>query len=491
MARLFISAAHKSSGKTTVTLGLCAALAARGLAVQPFKKGPDYIDPMWHGLAAGRICRNLDFYTQGAEGIPGFYHRHAAGADVALIEGNKGLYDGVDPEGRDSGAALAKLLQAPVVLVIDAGGITRGVAPLLVGYAAFDPAVSIAGVILNKVAGSRHESKLREAVERYTDLPVLGAVHRSADLAITERHLGLVPANEEAEAQAVVARIRDAVAAQVDLDRVLEVARRGAAGSGPLPTLPPADGGGRAGGGAGAPSFRTRPSAGRIAYARDAAFGFYYPEDLETLAAEGFEMVPFDALRDAALPPALDGLFIGGGFPEMHMEALEANASMRASVRAAVEGGLPTYAECGGLMYLSRSIARDGRRHAMVGVLPLDTVMHKRPQGRGYVRLRETACFPWPAAGGDGTLVGHEFHHAGVANLAPGCRFAYAVERGYGIDGERDGIVVHNALAAFSHLRGVGANAWPRRFAAFIRSRGARAPAIRTPDARTPDARAA
>ncbi|HEY0833116.1 MAG TPA: cobyrinate a,c-diamide synthase [Azospirillum sp.] len=456
MARVFVSAAHKSSGKTTITLGLCAALASRGLAVQPFKKGPDYIDPMWHSAAAGRTCRNLDFNTQTPEEIVGFFRRHALGADVSIIEGNKGLHDGVDPQGRDSGAALAKLLRAPVVLVIDGSGITRGVAPLLMGYRAFDPDVRIAGVILNKVAGGRHETKLREAVETFTDLPVLGAVHRSADLEITERHLGLVPANEEAQSSAVVRRIRDAIAAQVDLDRLLDVARAAPALAVPPMALP-----------------AQAPRTGRLGVARDAAFGFYYPEDLEALAAEGFELVPFDTLRDGALPPGLDALFIGGGFPETHMAALEANAGMRASVRAAVEGGLPTYAECGGLMYLSRSIAWGERRHAMAGALPLDTVMHARPQGRGHVRMRETDAFPWPGAGG--TVSAHEFHYAGVANLDPGCRFAYAVERGHGIDGVHDGIVVHNTLASFTHLRGVGGNAWPNRFAAFIRSCRARA----------------
>ncbi|HYG85538.1 MAG TPA: cobyrinate a,c-diamide synthase [Azospirillum sp.] len=454
MARLFISATHKSSGKTTVTLGLCAALAARGLAVQPFKKGPDYIDPMWLGAAAGRTCRNLDFNTMAPDEIIEHCRRHSHGADLSIVEGNKGLHDGVDPAGHDSGAALAKLLKAPVVLVLDGSGITRGVAPLLLGYRAFDPEVRIAGVILNKVAGARHEAKLRAAIETYTDVPVLGAVHRSSALEISERHLGLVPVNEKAEAEAIVGRIRDAVAAQVDLDALLAVARMAPALAGPAPAAP-------------SPS---PPRWGRIGYASDAAFGFYYPEDLEALAAEGFELVPFDTLNDPALPPGLDGLFIGGGFPETQMQRLEENAAMRASVRTAIEAGLPTYAECGGLMYLSRGIRWGDRRCAMVGVLPLDTVMHARPQGRGHVRVRETADFPWPRLGAPETVAAHEFHYAGVADLAPGCRFAYAVERGFGIDGMRDGILVHNALAAFTHRRGVGANSWPRRFASFIRA---------------------
>jgi len=453
MARLFISAAHKSSGKTMVSLGLCAALRARGLAVQPFKKGPDYIDPLWLSAAAGRPCRNLDFYTQTPAQIRALLQHHAASADIAIIEGNKGLHDGLDPEGRDCNAALARLLDTPVVLVVDAAGITRGVAPLVLGLQAFDPLVRFAGVILNKVGGARHEAKLRAAVERHTGLPVFGAIQRSAAMAIDERHLGLVPANEATQAAARIEAIGRSVAEQVDLDRVITAART-AAPFADAPARVPAT---------------ARRAGGRVGIARDAAFGFYYPDDLEALDARGFTLVPFDTLRDPCLPPRLDGLFIGGGFPEMHLPALEANVSLRAQIRTALTGGLPCYAECGGLMYLSRSIRWQGRPHAMVGLLPADAVMHGRPQGRGYVRLCETADFPWPRVAG-AVVSGHEFHHAGLENIGPEARFAYTVLRGHGIDGEHDGLVAANTLAAFGHLRGVGETPWPDRFATFMRA---------------------
>ena len=453
MARVFVSAAHKSAGKTTVSIGLCAALAARGLEVQPFKKGPDYIDPLWLSAAAGRACRNLDHNTMTPAEIGTLFRRHAGSADIAVIEGNKGLHDGVDLEGTDSSAALATLLRAPVVLVIDAGGITRGVAPLLLGLRGFAPRMRFAGVILNKVAGARHEAKLRAAIERYTDLSVLGALPRNDAMVIAERHLGLVPANEARGAAERIARVGSAVAAGIDLDRLLEAARAVSPLRGRLH----------------AQRTAVTPR-GRVGVARDAAFSFYYPDDLDMLREEGFATVPFDALRDPHLPPDLDGLFIGGGFPETQMDALEANASLRADIRAAIAGGMPVYAECGGLMYLSRSITWQGTRRAMVGALPGDAVMQTRPQGRGLVRLRETGLSPWPNLP-SAPIAGHEFHHAALLNLPPETRFAYDVLRGHGITGDADGIVLRRTLAAFTHLRGVGPDPWPRRFATLMRSR--------------------
>ena len=222
MHRFLISAAHKSSGKTTLSLGLAAALRGRGLAVQTFKKGPDYIDPIWLGLAGGRPCRNLDFYMQPHDELVDAFARHGANADVALVEGNKGLYDGLDLAGSNSNAALARLLDLPVVLVLDARGMTRGIAPLILGYQAFDRNIRIAGVILNRLGGTRHEAKLRAVIEHYTDVPVLGAVLDNPELGIVERHLGLMPANEAATAGARIATIADTISDQVDIDRLLQ-----------------------------------------------------------------------------------------------------------------------------------------------------------------------------------------------------------------------------------------------------------------------------
>ncbi len=441
MAHVFISAAHKSSGKTTVTLGLAAALAARGLRVQPFKKGPDYIDPMWLSAAAGRPCRNLDFHMMSREEICASFARHGAAADVALIEGNKGLYDGLDLHGSNSNAALARLLGSPVVLVIDARGMTRGIAPLVLGYQAFDPSIRIAGVILNKLGGARHEEKLRAVLEHYTGVPVLGALPFDGELEITERHLGLVPSNEQDRAADAVAAIREHVARHADLDQLLAIANTAAA-------FPPWT----------AKAEDHGKTSLRVGLARDAAFGFYYTEDLEALEGRA-EIVPLDMTSTPRLPQ-LDALVIGGGFPEASMRALEANTMLRADLRRAVEAGLPVYAECGGLMYLSRSITWRGERAQMVGAIPGDAVMHDRPVGRGYAKLVATEAGGWWPAGTE--LAAHEFHYSSLENLPPEVDYAFQVARGYGVNGASDGIVLGNVLASYCHLRGAGPSGWAR-----------------------------
>ena len=450
MNRFLISAAHKSSGKTTLSIGLAAALKARGLSVQPFKKGPDYIDPLWLTLAAGRGCRNLDFFLSPHDEIR---TQFACGhdADVCLVEGNKGLYDGLDLRGSNSNAALARLLDLPVILVLDARGMTRGIAPLILGYQAFERDIRIAGVILNRLGGRRHESKLRAVIEHYTDVPVLGAVQEDAQLALVERHLGLMPANEATGSQRLVDGIAARVAAQVDLDRLLAVSTTPVA----LP-VPPAS------------TFCTGTPL-RIAIARDAAFGFYYNDDLDALVAAGATLQPFDALNDARLPDC-DALFIGGGFPESFIDALSANDSLRSEIRSAIEGGLPTYAECGGLMYLANSIEWQGKRMPMVGAIAGDIVMHPKPVGRGYVIVEPTTDHPWRRAMGTDfstPIHAHEFHYSEIRNLPADTRYAYTVRRGQGVDGQRDGIVKNNLIASYTHLRGTAGCQWPAQFVQF------------------------
>lgn len=453
MARVFISATHKSSGKTTLSVGLCAALRAQGLAVQPFKKGPDYIDPLWLGAASGRACHNLDFNTMTADEILHTLQHYARDADVSLIEANKGLYDGMALDGSDSNAAVARLTRSPVVLVVDTRGMTRGVAPLLLGYQQFDTQLVIAGIIFNRVGGARHAAKLRESVEYYTDIKVLGAVHNNPALEIEERHLGLMPSNESREAEAQVARIRTLVEAQVDLGLLREIAGR----AGRFPTaLVKTD------------TDMPIPDI-RIAICQDSSFGFYYPGDLEALQQAGAELVPVNTLQDAALPAGIDGLFIGGGFPETHMRQLAANGSMRASIRTAIDNGLPTYAECGGLMYLSRSLIWDGQQAEMVGVIPGDAVMHRKPQGRGYVKVQETDDMPWPGGDGTKTVNAHEFHYSRLENLTASGKFAYRIQRGAGIDGQHDGWIYRNLLASYTHMRDTSQYRWAQRFVEFIR----------------------
>lgn len=426
--------------------------------MQCFKKGPDYIDPMWLTHASGRSCFNLDFNTQTTDEMTGSVDRRSANADLALIEGNKGLYDGVDVEGGDTNAALAKSLGASVVLVIDTVGITRGIAPLVLGYRTFDPGVSIVGVILNKVGPSRQETKLRQALERYTDVPVLGAIPRDDGLALKERHLGLTTPAEEPANELAIARMRQAVEAGIDLDRLLAL-------SGESAKIKPRKGS--------TPCLKGDTSRIRIAIAHDAAFGFYYPDDLEEFERLGAELHVFNALTAPRLPD-VDGLFIGGGFPETQAEKLSANTALRLDIARQLRTGLPAYAECGGMMYLARSLRWRGQTHEMVGVIPADAVMHDRPQGRGLVVLEETQHMPWPKINAVRTpdrIPAHEFHYSSLENLPADARFAYRMLRGTGIRSQCDGLLIGNLLANFSHLRTTAANPWIERFLTFVRAK--------------------
>jgi len=427
-----------------VSTGLAAALS-QSQNVRTFKKGPDYIDPMWLSAASGNPCYNLDFNTMPPAELLALFNSRAQG-DLALIEANKGLYDGVDLHGVDSNAALAKLLKAPVVLVIDTVGTTRGIAPLLLGYQAFDADVNIAGVILNKVGGPRHEAKLRAAVEAYTDIPVLGAIRKHPALEIGERHLGLTTPEETGAFKSMIGRIGEIVAGSVDIEALRNIAAT--APQHPATPVP-----------VGQASERLK-----IGIARDTAFGFYYADDLEALESAGAELVFFNTLTDAALPQ-IDGLFIGGGFPETQMAALEANAPLRGDIKAAIEAGLPTYAECGGLMYLCETLSWHGETRNMVGAVKGDAVMNPRPQGRGYTKMKSRGGL-WEK----GTeVLAHEFHYARVDNLPADTRFEYEVQRGHGIDGKNDGVLLHNLLAGFCHLRHSAATPWAHHFVEFVR----------------------
>ena len=454
MSHFLISAAHKSSGKTTLSIGLCAALAESGSIVQPFKKGPDYIDPMWLSKAASRPCHNLDFYTMQESEILQTVARYSNDADITVIEGNKGLYDGLDLDGSNSNAALASLVKAPVILVLDARGMTRGIAPLILGYQAFDNDINIAGVILNQLGGSRHESKLHAVIEHYTDVKVIGSVYKNPALSIDERHLGLMPSNEDDTADVKIRQIRDIVKDQVDLDLLRAIANE-------APALPES----------GIQKQQTIhiTSPLKIGIVENDAFGFYYPDDLDAIRATGAELISIDNIRDKTLPD-IDALFIGGGFPETRINELHQNQVIREQIKQALEDGLPCYAECGGLMYLSRSLSWNEQKGEMVGFIPADCVMHKAPQGRGYIKLEETRHHPWvpykPSP--EPVIAGHEFHYSALENLDMNVKFAYQVKRGSGINGKSDGIVINNTLACYAHLRDTAANHWAQRFIQFV-----------------------
>ncbi|MBU6207148.1 MAG: cobyrinate a,c-diamide synthase [Alphaproteobacteria bacterium] len=446
MKRVFISALAKSSGKTTVAVGLTRALVRRGLNTAPFKKGPDYIDPLWLSGAAGRACYNLDFNTQTHDEI--LATLAAAPADIQLIEGNKGLHDGVALDGADSSAALAKLTRAPVLLVANAEGLERGLAPLIAGVTRFDPDVCFLGLVLNKVGTLRQTDKLRAAIERYTDLKLLGVLPRGEGIA-RERHLGLVPPQGNSAHTSVVDVLADKMEAGLDVTAIVSAIEDVSGESASF-------------------AAQVHPSASAtIAIPRDAAFCFYYADDLDALRQAGARLTFFDALRDTALPDC-DGLLIGGGFPECTAGALAANSRLKSSIRDAINAGLPAYAECGGLMYLSRNLIVDGIAHPMCGVLDLDMVMEERPVGRGLVELVETDQSPWPGARTGRIIHAHEFHHARAINIGPDAQFAYTVARGYGITGQEDGMVRARLLASFAHLRTTSAHRWTDRFMALV-----------------------
>ena len=445
--RLYLSASRKSSGKTCLAIGLLHAWRQQHTAIQPFKKGPDYIDPMWLSQAAGRPCYNLDFNTQEKEEIQRTAER--GGENVALIEGTKGLFDGVAEDGSDSNAAMAKLLSAPVLLALDCEGMTRGIAPLLLGYQQFDAELQWAGILLNQTGGSRHEAKLVRAVEQYTDLPVLGAIGKSQNMHLSERHLGLIPYAEQDDASSCIAAMGRCVAEGVDLPRVLEKA------DGPQIQA--------------SQQVAASPDLDlRIGYTRDAAFGFYYADDLEQFAQHGAELIPIDTLHERTLPE-VDGLWLGGGFPETHAAPLAANTTLRAELHRRISAGLPTYAECGGLMYLARSLTWQDQTHEMVGLIPGDCVVNKRPQGRGLVELEASNDFPWQGVPAGSLVQAHEFHYSRLENLDPNLRWSWQVKRGVGTTNGKDGLILGNLFANYCHLRHTQRFAWVRYFVNFVR----------------------
>jgi len=480
--RVVIAAPSSGSGKTSIATGLMAALVARGRTVSPHKVGPDYIDPGYHALAAGRPGRNLDPWLVGADRItPMFLHGATTPrtADIAIIEGVMGLFDGLSAGGDFASTAhVARLLRAPVILVVDASGVARSVAALVHGFVTFDPVIRIGGVIFNQVGSPGHASLLREAVEAM-GIPVLGTVTRQDALAVPSRHLGLIPAAERStEARAVVDRLGVAIAAQVDLEAVERLARSAppltepAAAPAGEPIAPPAAA--PAGEPVAAPAgepISASPSAPaparartpvRVALAAGPAFTFGYAEHVELLEAAGAEIIGFDPTRDEALPPAVAGLVIGGGFPEVHAADLSANVTLRESVTALARSGAPVVAECAGLLYLSRSL--DGQ--PMCGVLSADAVMGDRLT-LGYRDAVAPVDSPLAPAGA--RVHGHEFHRT-VINPSHGEPAAWIWQREQAV---RDGFVNGNVLASYLHVHWAGLPGAADRFVAAARRRTA------------------
>jgi len=431
--RLVIAGTHSGVGKTTVALALMAALRERGFSVQPFKVGPDFIDPGNQTSVGGRLSRNLDTWMLSEERVCATFVRAVQGANIAVIEGVMGLFDGHGPEDRrGSTADVARLLNTPIILIVDGAAVGGSIAAVVKGFRELDPAVHVAGVICNRVAGPRHYEYLEPAIRRHTDVAPLGWLPRRVEWAIPERHLGLVTAEDCASVEARAQQLGRSFCATVDVDRLLAISE--------------------------APSLFLKATAAapvmpkpcrRVAVARDAAFCFYYPENLEALEAAGGEIVPFSPLTDSALPKDTDLLYLGGGYPELRAQILAENESLRGAIRRFHQQGGTIYAECGGLMYASSELVdASGKAFPMLDLLPVRTIMQTRLAALGYVKLRATRPTPLGPAGM--MARGHVFHYSRSEILGP-VVYGTELDRGRGTP-RADGFISGNLLAGYAHL---------------------------------------
>jgi len=441
--RLLIAGCGGDSGKTLATLGLIRTWRRQGIKIVPFKKGPDYIDPAWLTLASGVETHNLDTWMMGREGVLRSFTRYTQSDAINLIEGNRGLHDGEDYKGSHSSALLARLTNTPVVLILPVKKVTRSAAAVVLGMKMLDPEVNVVGVILNLVAGKRHESVVRRAVEEETGIPLLGAIPRRKEDILPNRHLGLVTPEEHKQAERAIEIAGKLVKDFVDVRTIHELA---------VKTIPFS-------GIANENTEEGKTGSGcRIGWFCSSAFTFYYPENLESLSSQGCELIKIDPVRDKVLPN-IDALYIGGGFPETHAASLADNRGFMDSVADAARNGLPIWAECGGLMFLAGSLRWQERTYAMAGVLPVEVMVHKKPQGHGYQKIVVDKANPFLPVGTE--IRGHEFHYSQVTSLE-GLETAMKVERGVGIGGGRDGIEKYNTVASYLHVHSVATSEWSR-----------------------------
>jgi cobyrinic acid a,c-diamide synthase len=467
--RIIIAALRGGSGKTLLSIGIIAALSESGKSIAPFKKGPDYIDAGWLALAAGRPCYNLDSFLLNEEQNLQSFLSHSIDCDISVIEGNRGLYDGIDLQGSTSTAELAKLIKCPVILCVDCTKITRTMAAMVAGCIQFDPQVSIKGVILNRVANARHEKKLRDSIEHYCRIPVLGAIPKLSQQYFPERHLGLVPTPEHGWATDSIAAVTRIAQQHLDLNAIVEIAQQAPGLNAEIRGQKSELGMRNAECGnqqpeTSLPSVARRAKGGdqqsvpRIGILKDSAFQFYYPENIDALAAGGAEVIFISPLKDRGLPE-LDALYIGGGFPETHAEQLSNNKNFSSQLKALAKDGLPIYAECGGLMYLGENLVLEGKSYPMVGILPLTFDFYQRPQGHGYTIFKVERENPYYEVGSE--IRGHEFHYSRVSNWTGDKNaLVFRMKRGVGIEKDRDGIVYKNVLATFTHVHAVGTPEW-------------------------------
>lgn len=477
--RLLVSALRGGAGKTLLSLGLARALSATGMGVKPYKKGPDYIDAAWLARAAHCPCTNLDPFFLSPDALRSLFqhswHTATPAAQIALLEGNRGLFDGRDVHGSCSSAELARVLQTPVLLSLDCTKMTRTAAAVVAGLAAFEPGVHLAGVVLNQVASARHETIVRQSIEAYTDIPVLGSLPRLKHNPLPERHMGLVMEDPSSgthaplpAAQSVLDTLGAFITKNVDMERVAALALA-------VPDMETAAPFWPASSPSTAPTRAARP---RIGFVRDAALWFYYHENLEALERAGAELVPL-SLLDATPWPALDGLYLGGGFPEEYAGELAASPHL-ATIRAHFSANAPIYAECGGFMLLSEAIVRDGIRHAMTGIFPVSAHFNPRPQGLGYVEARVTTANPFHPLGAQ--LRGHEFHYShasagqdisalAVLRLSTGTGMGNGMGKGGAAPSRHhvDGLCQRNTFASYTHIFAPAVPWWAENFVAVAR----------------------
>jgi len=440
--RLVIAGMSGSSGKTIISLGLLQLLRRAAVDVRAFKKGPDYIDSAWLTWASSHTARNLDTYLMGSDRVLASFTRHAVTDGINIIEGNRGIFDGFDAEGTHSTAALARCLSAPVILVVNAQKVTRTAAAFVLGCQKLDPGVAIRGVILNNVSGDRHCDVIRTAIESACSVPVLGALPHVKTGLLPERHMGLLPPQEYSAADELSQNLQKLVEGRLDVAALLSIAR-----DAPRLTCE-------------AESDVARAAAPivNIGYLKDAAFTFYYPENLEQLERAGATLVPVSSQDATALPDNLQALYIGGGFPETHARELSENVSFLHSLRQAALRGMPIYAECGGLMLLAANLFWKGARYPMAGVFPFDVEICDSPQGHGYSTLRVDAPNPFFPTGI--TLHGHEFHYSRILPSAETVPTACAVDRGAGCFDKRDFVTTNNVVASYTHLHSIASPEW-------------------------------
>jgi len=434
--RVVVASPWSEAGKTTVAVGLMRAFASRGIHVQPFKVGPDFIDPSYHSAAAKVHSRNLDTWLTSPRAVLEIFLRSARTCDLAIVEGVMGLFDGVaGSDDSGSTAEISRILNAPIILVVNVSKMGRSVAALVHGYTTFDRRLQVKGMILNNVGSKRHIDLTRQAVERDAGVPVVGALPTDAHVSIPARHLGLVPAVEQDVFTQYPSELAAFVGEHVDLDQVLEIARR-------AEELEEETDQRHSGGSKGV---------ARIGVARDEAFNFYYQDNIEMLEESGAEVVPFSPIHDSSLPSGLSGMFLGGGFPEIFVNKLEENEGMRRNVKKSIEDGMPVYAECGSLMYLTKSLLdMGGHSHQMVGVLDARTIMGKKLESLNYTLVQVIRENILTHAGF--TLRGHEFHYSKIEDIPSDAKFAYDMKIGKGISNGKDGWTQHNLLASYMHI---------------------------------------